>query len=206
MVFDGLCWTVGFHVYRRGANHGRRKLEHLCQEAREKDIRRQDSAREWDDKIAELSSKLGHVSEQLSMFEAIMDLMLLPASHGSFKAADVSWIHFFEEKLGKVVQDAPVTFNACDISFKNVTILLGAHVESLRQQDKQLKARLSALQVRKAARLQAQAKRNEKVKRKADQIAQEVEEGTTDAKKEVSRTGFDKNGGGSMYFCSALLP
>eukprot|EP00435_Cladocopium_sp_Y103_P033811 s1426_g8.t1 len=177
-----------------------RKTQELCKELDEKDLARIESQHEWDEQMLGLQDKIEQMERKLTMWEKILKLMISVDGNGSTKPAEVTWIDFFQERLGTQIQDAPATFLSSDITFENVTVLLSTHISALRSEDKLFKTRLAALCTKKAKRQSTHAKRFAKQKRKADQLYEDQQSGAVELKRDEARPGFHESWfAGSMF-------
>ncbi|CAK9082770.1 unnamed protein product [Durusdinium trenchii] len=109
--------------------------------------------------------------------------------NGNAKPPTMSWRQYFEQAIGKKIENAPVNFNAHEMSFEEALILLSTHIGLLRK-DLEKTKKLVAHQKERVAKSKVVSKRAEdRRKRKVEKTFDSIH---NEEKQEEERPGAGK--------------
>lgn len=125
-----------------------------------------------------LLSQKDSCEEKLAMWNRVLTMIVSSETHhGTKKAPDVSWQDYFEEGLGKKIDEVPMTFQLKQLKFEDAVVALSTHIALLRKELEKVEKQVKTLSDRLDKKQQAVKRRDEKVKKKAEKVVKAVNEG-----------------------------
>lgn len=182
-------------VSQTGIHSDRRRIEALNEKHKKQDLKRKESHEALKTKVEELHSKWDHVARKLALWEKVLGVLLTPEGHGSNKPDDQTWTDYFQDKIGQVIDEAPIHFAQSALSFQQVIVGISTFIEDLRKSTVAAEKQKNNVHKRMKKRESRVANSESKAKRKADKISDLHECGQLENHKEELRTELRKQWG-----------
>lgn len=161
-------------------------MEATEKEAEKKRQRKCRNLESLNGRLAELTTEMEALEGTLGSWSEVLSKMVGSEHNGNAKPPTMSWRQYFEQAIGKKIENAPVNFNAHEMSFEEALILLSTHIGLLRK-DLEKTKKLVAHQKERVAKSKVVSKRAEdRRKRKVEKTFDSIH---NEEKQEEERPG-----------------